>query len=618
MANLQRKFLSIKTLLVAVAITAAPVAGVTAAPSVISVAGTAASDYGEPIPVLDANALEALVAPIALYPDELLSIILPASTYPLQIVQAARYLEAHEANPKLEPSADWDDTIVALLNYPEAIALLDSDLDWTSSLGEAVLVQQPDVVQAVQRFRERAYAAGNLHSDEYQTVSHTNGVIEITSADPQGVYVPYYEPAQVIYPQTVSTSNYYPDRRPLYYYPYASGHSFHSYPFYGITTAFTIGWLTHRLHLHHYDYRSHPYYGRRYHGSHFRRHRNHARYRDRAQRRHHRNYQGDYWNGGDRRGHRRHHRADNVKGNHKARPQRRHDANGQRRVARSGVADRRNRATAFGLRADGTNANARRRESARRGNAVSNSERRARRRDSAVPNRGVNANRTIGGQLGANRGVNPNRTTGEQLGANRGVTANRTIGEQLGANRGEIARGAGPTTARPNRDTKSRTNTTRRRATRDVQRQQTPAASKSKARVAANSPRSADRRDMPRLTRARAQIGEAKQRAAKRSPAATKTQKRPAKQQVAAAKAPPRASAPVRNNRSASTSRQANARAVRRSKPRNLSAVSQFTRGLQTRTTRSSNRSTNRGAAKRSGRSGRARPGGQRSRMRSR
>ena len=86
--------------------------------------------------------LEKLVGPVALYPDDLLGIILPASSYPLQIVQAARYLEAFANNPDLKPDDDWDDAVVALLNYPQVIELLNEDLDWTWNLGAAVVNQQ--------------------------------------------------------------------------------------------------------------------------------------------------------------------------------------------------------------------------------------------------------------------------------------------------------------------------------------------------------------------------------------------------------------------------------------------------------------------------------------------
>ncbi|MEO1204295.1 MAG: DUF3300 domain-containing protein, partial [Pseudomonadota bacterium] len=105
--------------------------------------------------------LDSLVASIALYPDDLLAIVLPAATYPLQIVEAGRFLDALESDPSLAPDDDWDDAVVALLNYPEVIELLNEDLDWTWQLGEAVVSQQDDVIAAVEAFRNRAYAAGN-------------------------------------------------------------------------------------------------------------------------------------------------------------------------------------------------------------------------------------------------------------------------------------------------------------------------------------------------------------------------------------------------------------------------------------------------------------------------
>src|SRR5262245_30509419 len=83
------------------------------------------------VPLRAADELESLVGPIALYPDDLLSLILPAATYPLQVVEAARFLEDLESNPALEPDEDWDDSIVALVNYPEVVEMMNDDLDWT-------------------------------------------------------------------------------------------------------------------------------------------------------------------------------------------------------------------------------------------------------------------------------------------------------------------------------------------------------------------------------------------------------------------------------------------------------------------------------------------------------
>jgi len=216
------------------------------------------------IPRLSQTELQELVGPIALYPDDLLAIVLPASAYPLQVVEAARFLEALETDPTLKPDDDWDDSIVALINYPEVVELLNKDLDWTWRLGEAVVAQQADVVAAVESFRDRAYAAGNLKSDSYQTVAHDDGVISISPAAEDVIYVPFYEPARVVYYQPRPVYYYYPQPRPVYYYPYAANHYFNRGFFWGVTTAFSIGWRSDSLHVYHHSYRGHPYYGRTY------------------------------------------------------------------------------------------------------------------------------------------------------------------------------------------------------------------------------------------------------------------------------------------------------------------------------------------------------------------
>jgi Protein of unknown function (DUF3300) len=217
------------------------------------------------IPRLSQTQLQELVGPIALYPDDLLAIVLPAAAYPLQIVEAARFLKALESDATLKPNDAWDDSIVALLNYPEVIELLNEDLDWTLRLGEAVVVQQTDVVTAVEAFRDRAYAAGNLKTDEYQVVTRDDDdVIYISPAEEDVIYVPYYEPAQVVYYQPRPVYNYYPRSYPVYNYPYAAGHYFDNGLFWGVTTAFTIGWMTDSLNVYHHSYYGHPYYGRSY------------------------------------------------------------------------------------------------------------------------------------------------------------------------------------------------------------------------------------------------------------------------------------------------------------------------------------------------------------------
>ena len=216
----------------------------------------------EPVELFTGDDLSALVAPVALYPDDLLAVVLPAATFPLQVVLAARFLEARDADPTLEPDERWDDSIVALLNYPEVVALLDGDLMWTWQLGEAVLVQQEDVIVAVSEFREQASAAGNLTSDDKQVVSVSEaGAIEITPAEREIIYVPYYDPQDVTVYQPTRVYHYYPRTYPVYYYPYPSGHYFSGGAFWGVTSAFSIGWHTRSLHWHHHGFRDHPYFG---------------------------------------------------------------------------------------------------------------------------------------------------------------------------------------------------------------------------------------------------------------------------------------------------------------------------------------------------------------------
>jgi len=263
-----------------------------------------ATEGNEQIPLLTRTELQDLVGPVALYPDDLLAVVLPASTFPLQLVEAQRFLEALEEDPSLSPDEDWDDSIIALLNYPEIVALLNKDLDWTWQLGEAVVAQQEDVVAAVESFRDRAYVAGNLRSDSHQTVAHNEGTIEITPVEDDVIYVPYYEPESVVVYQPRPVYYYHPRAYPVYYYPYSDNHvfnrAFNSGFFWGVTTAYTVGWLTDSVHVLHHSYHGHPYYGHSYRSSWwYRRPSVHAHNNYYASRRHavsrHRYSHGDYW-----------------------------------------------------------------------------------------------------------------------------------------------------------------------------------------------------------------------------------------------------------------------------------------------------------------------------------
>jgi hypothetical protein len=234
-----------------------------AAAAVFGAREAAAQDAAEAA-ALTGTELAELVGPIALYPDDLVAIVLPASTYPLQVVEAARLLERRKDNPSLQADSDWDDSVVALLNYPEVVRLMNDDLDWTYDLGSAVLNQRADVLDAIQGFRDRAYAAGNLRTDDRQTVTADAGRIAIAPADPEVIYVPYYEPERVVVYQRAPVYHYYPWAYPVYYYPYPAGYVFHTGFFWGVSSAFMIGWDTHLLHVRPYGYYGHPYFGRTY------------------------------------------------------------------------------------------------------------------------------------------------------------------------------------------------------------------------------------------------------------------------------------------------------------------------------------------------------------------
>src|SRR5262247_4920514 len=119
--------------------------------------------------------LEAIVAPIALYPDPLVAQVLMASTYPLEVIQAARLMQA---NANLKDDAlneelkkyEWDDSVKSLCSFPQTLTLLNEKIDWMQKLGDAFLDQRKDTMDAIQRMRAKAQAQGNLQSNEQQKV----------------------------------------------------------------------------------------------------------------------------------------------------------------------------------------------------------------------------------------------------------------------------------------------------------------------------------------------------------------------------------------------------------------------------------------------------------------
>jgi hypothetical protein len=203
---------------------------------------TAAGDAqgGEGSTLLTAEELNALVAPVALYPDELLAVVLPASTNPLQIVEAQRFLEKQKSDANLKPSEDWDPSVLALINYPEVVKQMNNDLSWTQDLGNAVLDQQDDVLKAIQAARQSASDGGYLQSNDQQTVVNEGDNITIESSNPEVVYVPTYDPAPIV------TNNYvnypppaYSEPYPPYWYPTAT---FFAGAFVGAAFAYGFDW----------------------------------------------------------------------------------------------------------------------------------------------------------------------------------------------------------------------------------------------------------------------------------------------------------------------------------------------------------------------------------------
>jgi hypothetical protein len=164
--------------------------------------------------------LEQMLAPIALYPDDLLTQVLVASTYPLEVVMASRWLD-QPGNKALKGDAllkaldaqDWDASVKSLIPFPTVLKSMNDHLDWTQTLGDAFLAQQGDVFAAVQTLRGRAQAAGKLQSNAQQTITQQGPAIIIQPAQPSVVYVPVYNPT-VVYGAWP-----YPAYPPIYYPP---------------------------------------------------------------------------------------------------------------------------------------------------------------------------------------------------------------------------------------------------------------------------------------------------------------------------------------------------------------------------------------------------------------
>jgi Protein of unknown function (DUF3300) len=145
------------------------------------------------------EALNELLAPIALYPDALIALILPASTVPSDLVLAARYI-ASNGDPAQVANQLWDDSVKSLVRYPDVLKWMDQNLEWTTAVGEAFLDQPADVMNSIQGLRAEALAAGNLTDTPQQQVVQEEAVIRIVPAQPDVIYVPQYDP-EVVYVQ---------------------------------------------------------------------------------------------------------------------------------------------------------------------------------------------------------------------------------------------------------------------------------------------------------------------------------------------------------------------------------------------------------------------------------
>ena len=162
--------------------------------------------------------LDSLLAPIALYPDQLLAQVLMASTYPLEVVQAARFVKA---NPGLKDAAlddalkdqSWDASVLSLTSFPQVLDMMNDKLDWTQRLGDAFLADEGAVMQTVQGLRARAQQAGNLQSTQQQQVVVQERTIIIQPAQPEYLFVPVYNPTVIFGPWWA------PAYRPWYWYP---------------------------------------------------------------------------------------------------------------------------------------------------------------------------------------------------------------------------------------------------------------------------------------------------------------------------------------------------------------------------------------------------------------
>jgi len=186
--------------------------------SLLIPAGGFAQDADTAPPIFRQEELDQMLAPIALYPDSLLVQVLMAATYPLEVVQAARWVSANP-NLRADEMANvldkkiWDPSVKSLVNFPSILTMLSDKLEWTQDIGDAFLGQKEQVMDTVQDLRAKAYTLGNLATTYEQVVVVEEDTIVIEPASPQIIYVPIYNPTVVYGPW------WYPAYPPYYYHP---------------------------------------------------------------------------------------------------------------------------------------------------------------------------------------------------------------------------------------------------------------------------------------------------------------------------------------------------------------------------------------------------------------
>jgi hypothetical protein len=214
-------------------------------------------------PAFSDEELDQMLAPIALYPDSLLSHILMASTYPLEVVQAARWSRANsqlkgDDAVKAVEGMDWEPSVKSLVAFPQILQRMDERLDWTQRLGEAFLAQEPHVLDTIQGLRQKAATAGNLNSNEHMRVTRQDDAILIEPARPEAVYVPYYNPAVAYGPWG------YPAYPPVYWAPfpgYYAAPAFSPFFFWGPAIVVSTGFFFGHTDFHHHHAKVHHHHG---------------------------------------------------------------------------------------------------------------------------------------------------------------------------------------------------------------------------------------------------------------------------------------------------------------------------------------------------------------------